>query len=163
MWLCSGTWFTSELLQNYYKALYNIKQSPKSIQTLLWKKLSWFSPCFFSAVSIPVTSESFKALVQLLPEVNQGTSGQDPPCHIFRVSQSTVYPTRCMMKTSWATYYYNEIKIIITFCILNWCLFSWKLSPRVHAWKSCITEDSILIFTNFLVPDLATTITFFQP
>lgn len=98
-----------------------------------------------------------------MPEVNQGTSGQDPPCHIFRVSQSAAYPTHCMMKSSWATYHYNEIMIIITFCILNWCLFSWKLNPKLHAWKSCIKEDSILIFTNFLVPDLATIIKFFQP
>lgn len=112
-------------------------------------------------MSIPLTPDSFKALGRFLPELNWGTSGQHSPCHIFHVSQSGIYPTHCMIKSSWAPYYYNEIMIIITFCILN-CLFSWKLSPKLHAWKNCIIkEDSILIFTYFRVHDLATTITFF--
>lgn len=150
----------TEILQNCNKALYNIKQTLKSIQTFLWKKSSPFTPhLFWSQHSSNI--RQLQSAGTISAELNWGTSGQHSPCHIFHVSQSGIYPTHCMMKSSWAPYYYNEITIIITFCILN-CLCSWKLSPKLHAWKSCIIkEDSILIFTNFLVHDLATTITFF--
>ena len=95
------------IIQNYYRTI--IKH-----YTILCNHQKAFKPCSeesflnflpgFSGMRIPVTSESLKTLGQLLPERNQGISGQDHPCHIFHVSQSAVYPTHFMRKSSRVTY-----------------------------------------------------------